>query len=285
MPQRDGARQGVVPWPSGGRRRRHHPADRRGGLQADQGRLRGPALGDRRRGGDEARRHPAARPRQVRGQTLKHRGHARAQEGGRRGGLQGSRRDRRTQLQDRGCAPGLHRTACLSGKRHRRQGHDLEFQPRPVHGPGNVGPADRRPAKRHPRYSGRDRRWLRRQDHHLPRASGTGSRKKVGPAREDGDEPRGGDARLGSDLGVDQQGQDWRQEGRHDRGRSGHLLAAGRRLPRLADPRRRRLRLRSVRYSECPHAGLRRRLQPLQGRGLPRARRADRRLCGRVRAG
>ncbi len=32
------------------------------------------------------------------------------------------------------------------------------------------------------------------------------------------------------------------------------------------------------------YLGLRRRLQPLEGRGLPRARRADRRLCRRVRA-
>ena len=79
-------------------------------------------------------------------------------------------------------------------------------------------------------------------------------------------------------------GQDRRQEGRHDHSRPGHLLAAGRRLPRLADPRRRRLRLRALRHRERPHGGLRRRLQSLEGRGLPRAGRADRRLCRRVRA-
>ena len=132
---------------------------------------------------------------------------------------------------------------------------------------------------------GRDRRRLRRQDHHLPRAAGAGAGPQDGQAGQDGDVARGGVPRFRPDLGLDEQGQDRRQEGRHDRGRPGHLLAAGRRLSGLADPRRRGLRLRALRHRECPHRGLRRRLQPLEGRGLPRARRADRRLCRRVRAG
>ena len=56
-------------------------------------------------------------------------------------------------------------------------------------------------------------------------------------------------------------------------------------LPGLADPRRGRLRLRPLRHPERPFARLRRRLQPLQGRRLSRPGRADRRLCGRMRAG
>ena len=55
-------------------------------------------------------------------------------------GFKRSRRDRRAQLQDRGRAPGLYRAACLPGQRHRRQGHDLELEPGPVHGPRHVAP-------------------------------------------------------------------------------------------------------------------------------------------------
>jgi CO/xanthine dehydrogenase Mo-binding subunit len=69
--------------------------------------------------------------------------------------------------------------------------------------------------------------------------AGAGSGQEVGPAGQDGDVARGGVPRLRPDLGLDEQGQDRRQEGRHDRRRPGHLLAAGRRLPGLADPRRR----------------------------------------------
>ena len=55
-------------------------------------------------------------------------------------------------------------------------------------------------------------------------------------------------------------------------------------LPGLADPRRGRLQLCALRHPERALGRLRRGLQPLQGRGLSRAGRADRRLCGRVRA-
>ena len=285
MPERDGARQGAVPRPSRGSRRRDLAGDRRRSPEADQGRLRGSASCHRRRGRDEAGRRPSARSHQVRGQALQHRRHARAQEGRYRSWLQASRRDRRAELQDRGRAPGLYRAACLPGQRRRRQGHDLEFEPGPVHGPRHDRAAYRRGTERHPRHPGRDRRRLRRQDHHLSRAAGAGAGAQVGQAREDGDEPRGSVPRVRTDLGLDEQGQDRRQEGRHHRGRARHLLAAGRRIPRIADPRRRRLRLRPLRYPQRLHARLRRRFQPLQGRGLPRARRADRRLCRGVRAG
>ena len=140
VPQRHGAREGAVPRPSGRRRRRHDAKHRGRSLQADRGRLRGAALGHRRRRRDEARRAHPARPHQVRRQALQHRRHARAQAGRRRGRLQGGRRDRRAQLQDRGRAPGLYRAACLPGQRHRRQGHDLELEPGPVHGPRHVAP-------------------------------------------------------------------------------------------------------------------------------------------------
>ena len=89
----------------------------------------------------------------------------------------------------------------------------------------------------------------------------------------------------GPTSGSYQQGQDRRDQGRHDRRRARHLLPAGRRLSRLADPRRRGLCLRALRHRERALARLRRRLQPLEGRGLSRARRADRRLCRRMRDG
>ncbi len=57
----------------------------------------------------------------------------------------------------------------------------------------------------------------------------------------------------GPTSGSIEQSQDRRQEGRHDRGRPGHLLAAGRRLSRLADPRRRGLRLRRPTTSRTAH--------------------------------
>ena len=70
-------------------------------------------------------------------------------------------------------------------------------------------------AKRHPRHPRRDRRRLRRQDHRLPRAGGAGAGQEVGPAGEDGDDARGSVPRLRPDLGLIEQGQDRRQEGRH----------------------------------------------------------------------
>ncbi len=90
---------------------------------------------------------------------------------------------------------------------------------------------------------------------------------------------------TGSDLGLEEHGQDRRQEGRHHRRRPRHLLSAGRRAAGLADPRRGRLQLLALRHPERAVGRLRRALQPLQGRGLSRAGRADRRLCGRVRDG
>ncbi len=54
VPQRHGAREGAVPRPPGRRRRRRFPGGRRRSPEADQGRLRGPALGDQRQGRDEA---------------------------------------------------------------------------------------------------------------------------------------------------------------------------------------------------------------------------------------
>ncbi len=109
--------------------------------------------------------------------------------------------------------------------------------------------------------------------------------KEVRPSGEDGDDPRGGDAGDRADLRLEEHGQDRREERRHDRRRPGHLLSAGRRAAGLADPRLGRLQLFALRYPERSFGRLRRRLQPLQGRGLSRAGRADRRLCGRMRDG
>ena len=55
-------------------------------------------------------------------------------------------------------------------------------------------------------------------------------------------------------------------------------------FPGLAHPRRRRLRAFALRPRQRAHHRLRRRDEPAEGRGLPRAGRADRRLRGGVRA-
>ena len=87
QPQRDGAREGAVRRPRGGGGCGHVGKHRGGGPQADRGRLRGPALGHRRRRGAAAgRTHPArAHARRRRqagsGNDIEHRGHARAQAG------------------------------------------------------------------------------------------------------------------------------------------------------------------------------------------------------------
>ena len=144
---------------------------------------------------------------------------------------------------------------------------------------------DRHSPERHPRHSGRNRRRVRRQDHRLSRAAGDAAGEKIRPSGQDGDDPRGSDAGDRADLGLQEHGQDRRQERRHHRRRPGHVLSAGRRVAGLADPRRGRVQLFALRYPERAVGRVRRALQPLQGRGLSRARRADRRLRGRVRDG
>ena len=62
--------------------------------------------------------------------------------------------------------------ACLISVARRRQDHDLELQPGPVHGARDDGLSHRHPAERHPRHPRRDRRRLWRQDHRLSRTAG-----------------------------------------------------------------------------------------------------------------
>ena len=113
VPQRDGARQGAVPRPPRRRRRRDHGSDRSRSLQADRGRLRGAALGDRDRRCDQARRADPARVQQVRRQALQHRRQAReSRRATSPKACQGRGRDR-AQLHHAPGASGLYRAACL----------------------------------------------------------------------------------------------------------------------------------------------------------------------------
>ena len=154
-------------------------------------------------------------------------------------------------------APGLYRAACLPDLgRRRRQDHDLELEPGPVHGPRHDRLSHRHPAERHPRDPGRDRRRLRRQDHRLSRAARDPACEEVRPSGEDGDDPRGSDAGDGADLGLEEHGEDRRHQGRQDRRRPRHLLSAGRRLAGFADPRRGRLLLCALRHPAHSLAGL-----------------------------
>ena len=91
-------------------------------------------------------------------------------------------------------------------------------------------------------------------------------------------------SRDGADLGILEHGQDRRHQGRQDHRPARDHAPAGRRLPRLAHPRRRRLLGCALRPRQRAHHRLRRRDEPAQGRGLPRAGCADRRLRGRVRS-
>ena len=152
----------------------------------------------------------------------------------------------RAQLPHPAGASGLYRAACLPGQRLRRQGHDLELQPGPVHGPRHVRLPDGAAAERHPRHPRRDRRRLRRQDHHLPGAAGPDPGQEVRPSGEDDHEPCRGLPCLGPDLGLLQHGQAGCDQGRQAGGRAGHLLPAGRRAAGLAHPRRGGLRLRAL---------------------------------------
>ena len=161
------------------------------GPQADRGRLRGPALGHRRRRGHCSPARPSctstcatSAPSQGSGDHVQRRRQARAQAGRHRGRLRRGRRRRRAQLQDQAGAPRLHRAARLPGQRQQgRPGHHLEQQPGPLHGARHDGPADRHQAQRHSRHPRRDRRRLRRQDHRLSGAAGAGPGEEVGPSR------------------------------------------------------------------------------------------------------
>ena len=274
VPQRDGAREGAVPRPPGRGRRRHHGGDRGRGLRADRGGIRGAAVGrSRSTTRIAAGRADPARLHQVRGQAVQHRRQARGQEGRRRRRLRAGRGGRRAQLHHPSGASGLYRAARLPRQRRRRQqDHDLELEPGPVHGARDDGVPDRHSAERHPRHPRRNRRRLRRQDHRLSRAAGDAAGEEIRPAGEDGDDPRGSDAGDRPDLGLQEHGQDRREEGRHHRRRARHLLSAGRRAAGLADPRRGRLQLLALRNPARAVGRLRRAVQPLQGRGLSRAR-------------
>ncbi len=142
------------------------------GLQADRGRVRGAAVRDRRRGGDEARRAGPARPSSS-SRTSRRTSPARwstssatSAEGFAKADVDRSSAASRTQPVHQGY---IEPHACLVSVAG-RQGHDLELQPGPVHGPRHVRLPDGPAAERHPRHPRRDRRRLRRQDHRLPRS-------------------------------------------------------------------------------------------------------------------
>ena len=136
VPQRDGARKGAVPRPSRRGGRRHHRGDRGEGLRADRGRLRGTAVVDRDRRCDQAGRADPARVQQVRGQAVQHRRHASSSRRAtsREGFKQADiiiERSFTTRPVHQGY---IEPHACLVSVARRRQDHDLELEPGPVHG-------------------------------------------------------------------------------------------------------------------------------------------------------
>ena len=99
--------------------------------------------------------------------------------------------------------------------------------------------------------------------------------KKSGRRGQAGDEPRRGVPRHRPDLGRRRRGQARRQEGRHAHRGQGRAQIPGRRVPGLAGRPGLHVRLCLLRPAERRHHRLRRGEQPAEGRGLPRARRAD----------
>ncbi len=186
------------------------------------------------------------------------------------------RRHHRAALYDQAGAPGLYRAACLRRvDGGGRPVHDLELEPGPVHGARLLRQIARHRHLPDPRDPGRDRRRVWRQDTGLSGAGGVGAGKEDRTPDQDGDEPRGGVPRHRADLGRGHRGQDRRQEGRPDRRRAAGAQIPGGRLPGLAGRAGLHVRLCDVRHPERRHRRLRRRLQPAQGRGLPRAGSAD----------
>ena len=255
-------------------------------LQADQGRLRGAALGDRRRGRDEARRarsctttssstaSPPTSP--ARSSTR----WATSRPGFKEADVIVERSFKTEAVHQGYIEPHACLVSVTDGKATIWSSSQGQFMVRAM-----SALLTGMHAERHPRHPGRDRRRLRRQDHRLSRAGGAGAGEQVGPARQDGDErarkcsapparprARSSTVKIGAKKDgtiVAGQGTYWLQAGAFPgspiRGAAGCAFGP-------------------YDIANVHIAGLRRRLQPLQGRGLPRARRADRRLCGRVRA-
>ena len=172
--------------------------------------------------------------------------------------------------------------ACVVSVGADGQTHDLELEPGPVHGARlycakllGVDIANIRA------IAGRDRRRLRRQDAGLPRAAGARAVEEVRPAGQDADEPRGGVPRHRPDLRRRRSRSSSAPRRTAPSSRPKHVAEVpGRRLPRLAGPAGLHVRLRDVRHPERRRHRLRRGEQPAEGRGLPRARRADRVVRG-----
>ena len=203
----------------------------------------------RRRGAAAGRAHPARAHAQRRrqagsGNDVEHRGHARAQAG--RLSTPGFaaadvviERSFKTKPVHQGY---IEPHACLVSVAKDGQRHHLEQQPGPLHGARHDGPADRHEAQRRARDPRRDRRRLRRQDHRLSGAAGAGPGAQVGAPGEDGDEPR---RRCSAPRARPRAPPARSRSARPRTARSPPLQAtyapAGRRLPGLAHPRRRRL--------------------------------------------
>ena len=174
-------------------------------------------------------------------------------------------------------APGLYRAARLRRLGGRRRAvHDLELDARASSWCAPIAPSCSASNRQDPRDPGRDRRRLRRQDAGLSRAGGAGAVAEDRAAGQDGDEPRGGVPRHRPDLGRRHRGQARRQEGRHASSPPKLVVKyqAGA-FPGSPVGAGLHVRLRAVRHPERQDRRLRRRVEPAEGRGLPRARRAD----------
>ncbi len=286
--QRHGAGQGALRRPC--RCRRGCPlADNRGRCGGvDRGRVRGAAARHRCRSGDGggcaavARRSLYPGRRAQAGKAVEHRQASGLFKGRRRCRLPPGRCRGRAALYDPAGASGLYRAARLRRlRRLGRAGADLGQQPGPVHDPRLLREAARYRYRQHSCHPGRDRRRFRWQDLGLCRTGGAGAVEEDRAGGQDRDDPRRSVPGHRPNLGRRHRGQARSQEGRRHRRRRARAQIPGRRLPRLAGTARLHVRLCDVRSAECADHRLRRRLEPAEGRGVPRPGRADLVVWGR----
>ena len=204
------ARQGAVRRPRDRRRRRDQPAYRRGGAAPDRGRLRSAAAGDDGRGRDERRtRRSCCRTLRNKEDGPDKQTNVAAHIQFKRGDVEGRLQRRPTtsierELQHRDGPSGIYRAA--QRRRHlqlRRPRDDLLLDP----GHLRRALAQRRGARdargQYQGRAGRDRRRLRRQDHHLPRAAVGAALEEDRPSGQADDDPRRGAARERPDFRLE----------------------------------------------------------------------------------
>ena len=260
-------------------------SDRRAGAGADRGRVRGAAARHRRRGGDGSRTRRCCTTtcsRRASSPSRASRPTSPSGSSSRIGDVAAGFAEADVIVEGSYTTQPVHQGyiephACVARCRRRRPGGDLELEPGPLHGPRltcakllsmDMSTSACTPAEIGGGFGGKTIVYLEPLALALSRKSGRPV--KMVMTREEVFRA------TGPTSGAVDRGQDRRQEGRHDRRRRGGAEVPGRRLPRLAgEPAPSMCAFARYDIAERACRRLRRGLQPAEGRGLPRARRAD----------